>query len=131
MRRETLGLARPLHLDDANARPDHVDEAAAHRLFEASADVVAACAVARQQLVQEGLGLGPLRSLVAAPAGGELRQRVAYLSARPGHVTRLEGRLAARYGEERSLAQVARYLGELALRLLEGIDQMLFTAAPP
>lgn len=75
-------LAGPLHLEDADARPDHVHEAAAGgRVLEAGADLLAIGAVAGQELGKEGLGLRPLGAAVAAPARGELGKVAADLLA--------------------------------------------------
>jgi hypothetical protein len=67
-------LAWPLHLDDADTRPEEIHETAGRSLLEASADGLPVDAVALEQLIEERLRLGPLRALVAAPARRELAE---------------------------------------------------------
>lgn len=82
---QPVRLARPFHFDDAHPRPDQVDEPAAGRLLEPR-DLSAFGPVAREQLVEEGLRLRSLRSLVLAPAFDELEETAANLLARQRHV---------------------------------------------
>ena len=65
-------LARALHLDEADSRPDQVQEAAGLRLLEARADLIAILAVGCEQLVEERLRLGALAAVVEAPLAREL-----------------------------------------------------------
>ena len=59
VRGKVLCFARALHLDDADARPDHVDDPAAGRLLEVR-DRLPVDVVASEQLVQERLSLAAL-----------------------------------------------------------------------
>ena len=126
MRDEPVGLARALHLEDADARPDHVHEpAAAGALLETNARVAALGAVARKQLCQEGVCVGGLGTVVAAPAGGELREAAPDLLPGHGHpVTRLECGLGARHREVGALEQALLSGGELRASLVERLDEM-------
>jgi hypothetical protein len=65
-------LGRPLHLDDADARPEQVHEAARSVILKPRAGRLAIDAVALEKLVQERLRLGALRTLVPAPVRREL-----------------------------------------------------------
>ena len=65
-------LARALHLDEADPRPDQVQEAAGLWLLEPRADLVAILPVGREQLVEERLCLGALAAVVEAPLAREL-----------------------------------------------------------
>ena len=65
-------LARALHLDEADPRPDQVQEAAGLRLLEARADLVAILPIGREQLVEERLRLRALTAVVEAPLAREL-----------------------------------------------------------
>lgn len=56
---QPAGLGGRLHLDDRDARPDQVEEASRLRLLEGG-DGLPILPVAVEQLVQEGLRLGPL-----------------------------------------------------------------------
>lgn len=76
---EAVGLARPLHLDQANPRPDHVHDPARRWLLEAGTDGHAIRAVAGKQLVQEALGAAFLGPLIPAPPRSELAEPAANL----------------------------------------------------
>jgi len=78
-------LARPLHLDDADTRPEQVHEATAHTLLEPSTFGPPVGAVALEQPVQERLRLALLRAPIPAPRCGELAQSPADLLARERH----------------------------------------------
>ena len=79
------GLARALHLDDADARPEQIHEAAARALLEPRAFGAAVGAVALEQPVQESLRFAALRPCIAAPGGGELAEPAADLLALERH----------------------------------------------
>ncbi|HUH15422.1 MAG TPA: hypothetical protein VML35_06025 [Gaiellaceae bacterium] len=70
MGRQPAGLGRRLHLDQAHARPDQVDERGALPLLEGR-DILTSGAVTVEKLVQEALGLAPLPAVVHAPLGGQ------------------------------------------------------------
>lgn len=71
---EAAGLARPLHFDDADARPEEIHEPAARPLFEPRSNALAVDPVTRQKAVEERLRLRTLRAAVAAPVRGELSE---------------------------------------------------------
>ena len=84
---EPVGLARALHLEDADSGPHHVDEAAVLCLLESYTRVAARGPVALEEAVEEGLRLGSLRASVATPLGGELPQATANLLTGERHVS--------------------------------------------
>jgi hypothetical protein len=120
-------LARPLHLDDADARPDHVDDPRAGRILEVR-DLLAVDAVAGEQLVEERLRFGPLGPRVVAPARDELAEPAPDLLAGKRHGESLEAELGLRNGEERALPQPARHVPQLLLAAHERLDQVLLGA---
>jgi hypothetical protein len=81
---ETDGFAGPLHLDQAAARPDQVQELAVLRLLEPRARFDAIGSVAGEQLVEERLCLGALAAAVEAPPKGEIDGAPPDLVARHG-----------------------------------------------
>jgi len=88
-------LARRLHLEDADARPEEVYEAALLAHFHLGADRAACAAVALEQVVEKGLRLRALAALVQAPARRERREAGADLLAGQRHRrTRLRPRAA-------------------------------------
>jgi len=119
---ELVRLARTLHLDDADAGPDHVHEPDAGALLEARSDLLAVGAVAGEQLVEKRLGLGPLRAPVVGPALDDLREVLPDLLPVSGTRRRLEAQLRLWDGEEGALRQLLGGLGEILLDLLERLD---------
>ena len=81
---QPLRFAWRLHLDQADARPDEVEEASSLGLLEAS-DVRPARAVAVEQLVEERLCLGALATVVHAPTSGKRGEPRPDLLAGRGH----------------------------------------------
>lgn len=88
MLRQALRLARRLHLDQADARPDQVEEAASLWLLEVR-DICATRAIAGEELVEEGLRLGAFTAFVDAPMGGERGEPRTDLLAGRRHATRV------------------------------------------
>ena len=90
-------LAGRLHLDDADAGPDQVDEAPGLKALELG-DVGEPLAVAVEELGEESLGLAALISVPHAPARDEPRQVGPDLLAAEGHPgpTRTRGAAARR-----------------------------------
>ena len=68
---ESFCLRWRLHLDDADAGPQHVEEATLLRCLKDRARFATVCPVAGEQLVEEGLGLGALAAFVERPVGRE------------------------------------------------------------
>src|SRR6185312_6835721 len=95
VRGEVVGFAGALHLDDANAVPDEIEEAPVLRVLE-TRDLETPRAEAGKEVVQEGLSLRALRSGVDAPARGELRQPLPDLLDRQRHGTAVRLRAAVR-----------------------------------
>ena len=71
---ESFGLRRSLHLDDADARPQHVEETTLLRRLELRTDLASIAAVANEQFVEERLRLGALATFVERPVCGEASQ---------------------------------------------------------
>jgi hypothetical protein len=74
MTAESLDLGWRLHLDDADARPQHVEETPLLRRLELRADLASIAAVANEQFVEERLRLGALATFVERPVRGEASQ---------------------------------------------------------
>jgi hypothetical protein len=78
-------LARTLHLEDADARPEEIHESVCGALFEARAFGPSVDPVAIQEIVQECLRFALLRPGVTAPRGSELAQPPPNLLALKSH----------------------------------------------
>jgi len=122
---EPAGLARSLHLDDADAVPDEVEETAVLGILEAR-DVFTDSAVAGEQLVEEGLRFGPLGAGVHAPLLRELGEAAADLLAGDGHGARSDGELLCGLGNGvvGALHEPAMHVAQLGLGLVESFDDV-------
>ena len=110
---QATGLARALHLDQAAPWPDQVDELAPLGLLKARAGIDAVGAKAREQLVEEGLGLGALTAVEQAPLAREVDE--ASLNVLAGQdVAALDGEAEAVVGH-----RVVRALRERPVQLSE------------
>jgi hypothetical protein len=122
-------LRRCLHLDQADSRPDQIDESAGLRLLEPR-DAVTLLAVAGEQLVEEGLSLRALRALVDAPPRRERLEAAPYLLSAQAHAGRRSDRkrLLVGDGEVGPLGEGAVGGVKLRLGLLERRDQVGLSA---
>src|SRR6266516_1808755 len=95
--RKALRLCRTLHLDEAHARPEHVDVPTGRDgHLEPNADGVLVDAVAAKELDQEGDRLGLLGPLPCIPFRGELGEAPPDLSVRKRHGAQLRASVARR-----------------------------------
>ena len=94
VRLEPPGLARTLHLHDAAAWPDEVEELPLLSILEECADPLAIGSVAVEQLVEERLRFGAFAALVEAPLPREVDESSLDLLARHPRGSRFVRRLA-------------------------------------
>lgn len=99
-------------------------EPAPGTILEACPDLLTVDPVAREQLRQERLRLGPFRAPVPAPARRELTEAAADLVAARRHLT-LQGELRPGNGEERPLHQLAARVEDVVARTSERFDQVI------
>ena len=127
MMAESFRLRRRLHLDDADPRPQEVEETALLPGLEGRARLAEIGPVADEQLVEEGLSPGALTAFVERPVGREAGQvRPDFLAGQRHRGSRSDGEaLLIRDGVEGGLKQPAVVLAQALLALFERSHQVL------